>query len=168
MQKSLRVAFLCAALAAGFLPLPRAKGGDLSNASLSGRYTFRFYGRDFANSPSGVNNEIAAVGVFVADGKGSITGGSLSYNDGGQLCTDLIVAGAYHILDDGEGRLDLNSSPQTAMCPLSGDFEFDIVLGGIDPRSGIADLAQIASNFFTLASGASTSDVPASGVAQRD
>jgi hypothetical protein len=58
--------------------------GVASIASLNGGYSFRFYGQDFAHFPSGINNQIAGVGVFTADGNGNITDGSLAYNDGGQ------------------------------------------------------------------------------------
>ncbi len=168
MQIRLRAVVLCAALGAAFVRSETTKAADFSNASLSGRYTFRFYGQDFANFRSGLNNRIAALGVFVADGKGSITGGSLSYNDGGELCTNVVVGGRYSILSHGEGRLSLTTSPQTANCPLTKSFEFNVVLGKVYRATGIAYLAQMGGRVFTLASGRSSSDVAVSGVADRD
>ena len=167
MRPEIRAAFLCAALAAALPASQTAKAASLSDASLSGTYSLRFYGRDFANFPKGVNNEIAGIGLFEADGKGGITGGALSYNDGGQVCTNIIASGTYEVLGDGEGTLSLKASPQTATCPLTDAFGFNIVLGKIDARTGIAAGMELSSSFFTLASGVSTFEVPVSGIATR-
>lgn len=134
--------------------------------ALKGSYSFRFSGQDYATFSAGTTNQITGVGVFKANGKGAITAGSLSYNDGGDLCPGSITGGTYSILSDGEGDLNLSFTPNTGVttCRLSLVFEFNIAVA--DLVKGVAQTVELGSNFFTLPSGTSVSTVPVSGVAR--
>lgn len=160
-MRTLLLLVTVSAIAFGFSPPQTWAAGGLSAASVKGTYSFRFYGQDFYTFPSGVNNQLAAVGVFTANGAGAITAGSLRYNDGGELCIYTGLRGTYSVTAGGEGSLNLTSSATpTGTCPLLQPFEFYISLGDI--VGGVANVIQLASNSFTPAS---TSQVPVSGVA---
>jgi len=164
MRTVLLLVAVSAAVAVGFWPLPTCAADALSDASIKGTYSFRFYGQDFNTFPSGVNNQIAATGVFTANGAGAITGGSLSYNDGGELCIYKLNGGTYSVSSDGEGSLNLASTiSPTGTCPLLVPFEFYIAVGDI--VGGVAHIVELGSNYFTGSTGTSTPHVPVSGVA---
>jgi len=74
MRAILSLLAVSMAIAIGFGPL-QARAANLialSEANVSGRYSFRFSGQDliFGNA-----HQIAGVGVFVANGRGLISGG---------------------------------------------------------------------------------------------
>ena len=77
-----------------------------SNASLSGAYTYQATGFDFA---SNANLPFREAGVFVADGKGNITGGSDDLTEGTSLFSDTIT-GTYNIASDGTGTATMSFS----------------------------------------------------------
>lgn len=167
MRTILLLAAASTAIAVGFGSLQARAAGGLSVHSLSGAYSFRFYGQDFYTFPTGTNNQIAAVGVFTADGAGGITAGSLSYDDGGELCIYTLNAGTYTVSSDGEGSLNLGSmTAPIGPCPLHVPFEFYIAVTNLAP-TGIAQIVELGTSTFTGSTGTSTSDVPVSGAAYK-
>jgi hypothetical protein len=116
-----------------------ANAQSLSDASLKGTYGFRFYGRDFVNFPAGVNNEVAAVGVFTANGTGVITGGSVEYNDGGNICRLPVTSGGYTVSADGLGSLTL-ITPVTVICTTTISHPTDFNSPPPWPMSWLASL----------------------------
>ena len=151
-----------AAIAVGMGPSLTSNASSPYDRFVTGSYSFRFSGQDLANFPFGLNSQIAAVGVFTANGLGSITAGSLMLNDGGKLCTYTLTGGNYYVLADGEGMLTLAPTGSTGTCLLVEPFEFYIAVGEI--VSGVGQIVELASSTFTTLSG-STSKVPVSGVA---
>lgn len=120
---------LVALLAA--MPLPsQAKdhGHGGSNQNLNGTYSFRLtsvksFAADLASGtdPAGVKSaprqDILRVGVFTADGNGSLSGRTLATtdtNDGKTELIDFTWSGTYTINSDGTGTLIVNDPPPSA------------------------------------------------------
>jgi hypothetical protein len=80
--------------------------GKYSNASLSGQYVYQLSGEDL-NQGSAQYRE---AGVFIADGKGNITGGSDDFSEGSSGAGNSSVSGSYSIANDGTGGMVLNLS----------------------------------------------------------
>jgi hypothetical protein len=80
--------------------------GKYSNASLSGQYVYQLSGEDL-NQGSAPYRE---AGVFTADGKGNITGGSDDFSEGASGAGNSSVSGTYNIANDGTGGMVLNFS----------------------------------------------------------
>jgi len=172
MRAILSLLAVSMAIAIGFGPL-QARAANLialSEANVSGRYSFRFSGQDliFGNA-----HQIAGVGVFVANGRGLISGGSLTYNDGGNVCVFRLPeeGGYYRVFADGEGYLTLRygkPSNEAGECQFAGIFQFHIALGNV--VNGIAQTLELASfRFFWTPDPEhdphADSRIPASGVA---
>jgi hypothetical protein len=85
---------------------PPAPTGKYSLASLNGTYAFMTSGESFAGSTV---NPMARVGSFVADGKGSISGGVEDVNTVGSPSGAITISGgSYTVSADGRGTLTLN------------------------------------------------------------
>ena len=174
MRAILSLLVVSMAIAIGFGPL-QARAANLfalSEANVSGSYSFRFSGQDLIFNSSGNANQIAGVGVFVADGRGKIIGGSLTYNDGGNVCVfRLTEAGGYRVSAGGEGSLTLQGGKgfnEVGECHFAGTIQFHIALGNV--VNGIAQTLELASlRFFTAETQEHDplpeSRIPASGVA---
>jgi hypothetical protein len=80
--------------------------GTFSNASLSGQYVYQIAGFDFRNNANGLPYREA--GVFVADGKGNITGGADDFSEGSAGVSSSSASGVYSINSDGTGHIILN------------------------------------------------------------
>src|ERR1700690_1510814 len=65
--------------------------GGSSVASLSGNYTYQISGYDLS-STAGQAIPFRESGVFVADGKGNITGGEDDFAEGSSVTTHVIAA----------------------------------------------------------------------------
>ena len=96
--------------------------GSFSNSNLNGTYVFSVTGSD----SSGASQTIA--GVFLANGAGAITGGTLELNNAvsGPVLPQTITGGVYTVGADGRGgfRTGGGLTLQTA----SGSLTFDFVL----------------------------------------
>src|SRR5215471_3114320 len=147
MRAILSLLAVSMAIAIGFVPLQAraANRFSLSVANVSGSYSFRFSGQELI---PGIAHQIAGVGVFVADGRGKIIGGSLTYNDGGNACGFRLTEGFYQVSADGEGSLSLKGSKENeaVLCHFAGGFEFYIALGNV--VNGIAQTLELASSLF--------------------
>lgn len=100
---ALALLFLAAAVgcgSSGSLTLPNPQG-NFSNASLKGSYVYEIHGFDTAGNP------YRQIGVFTADGNGSITGGS---DDSSGSAVGTHVSGSYTIGKDGTGVIGINTS----------------------------------------------------------
>src|SRR5215469_4931216 len=82
-----------------------------SNAALSGKYTYTISGLSLASAG---NNPYQESGVFIADGKGNLTGGVDDIVQGGSTTTSM-VAGNYHIASDGTGQMSLTGTRQVQL-----------------------------------------------------
>jgi hypothetical protein len=156
-----RIALAAIATAFCHNPLQANAGGTVAN--VKGSYAFRFSGTDYQTT----GKQIVATGVFTTDGKGGISAGSISYNDGGALCssTTLIPTGSsYTIVTDGEGTLNLQFSAFTGMCPLQPTFDFAIAIAA--PKSTIEQHIEMSSTTFSVSQDQTTPDVPVAGVAE--
>jgi hypothetical protein len=80
--------------------------GKYSNASLSGQYVYRLSGEDLNQG----NAQYREAGVFTADGKGNITGGSDDSSEGASGAGNSSISGSYNIASDGTGGIVLNFS----------------------------------------------------------
>jgi len=151
MRAILSLLAVSMAMAIGFGPLQAraANPFSLSVANVSGSYSFRFSGQDLIFNLSRDAHQIAAVGVFAADGRGKIIGGSLRYNDGGNICGFRLTGGIYTVSADGEGVLSLQGIKdlnEAGECHFAGLLEFHIALGNV--VNGIAQTLELASRFF--------------------
>lgn len=125
-----RFALAVAAVALGFGSMG-ANAWTVSN--VKGTYGFRFFGTDYAVTGKG----IVATGIFNADGSGNITTtGSITYNDGGSVCTGTALKGGiYTVASDGEGTLTLQYT-LSGTCPLTGpNFDFAIAIAAPNTSS---------------------------------
>jgi hypothetical protein len=77
--------------------------GTFANSSVSG-----IYGTNFAGVVPG-SNEIDSMAQFTADGSGNITG-TIDYNNGGTLTSNLALTGKYSIAATGRGTSTFISS----------------------------------------------------------
>jgi hypothetical protein len=89
--------------------------GSFSNASLTGSYVISASGSDG-------NGFFSTVGVLTANGSGGFTGGTLDFNDPGNLLTNQAVGtnSTYKITSDGRGSATIATPSAT--------FSFDFVL----------------------------------------
>ncbi len=152
-----RIALAATVFAAGFVPF--AANAAFTVANLKGSYGFRFSGTDYVTS----GKQIVATGVFFADGAGNITGkGSITYNDGGSICTGTTVNSTYTIVADGEGILSLKYS-LSGVCPIGPVFNFAIALA--NPGGGIAHTVQMSSTTITVNGDVNSPLIPVVGEA---
>lgn len=93
------------AVAGGGLSAHAGKG--LSNKNFKGGYALSLNGSDLSQSSICTSPPcpVALTGQLSADGKGSITGGSVSLNDNGILCSGTFSNGSYQIGSDGTGTV---------------------------------------------------------------
>ena len=84
------------------------QAGGTNGSAFKGQYAFLFQG--LTNQQSGNRLGAAAVGSFTADGKGSITSGTLDLNLPAGPHLDLPVTGTYTLAFDGRGMVTLTSS----------------------------------------------------------
>jgi hypothetical protein len=85
--------------------------GTYSNASLTGQYVYQLSGQDLSNGSA----QYRESGVFTADGKGDITGGSDDFSEGSSGIQNSSVTGSYSIANDGTGGIVLNLSTGTSI-----------------------------------------------------
>ncbi len=130
-------AFAAACSGGGSVPVPPPPVGGFSNADLNGQYAFLMSGTD-------AGGFFGRVGVFVADGKGNITGGIEDVNtglNGGVTETISFTNSAYSIQADGRGTLQLINQ--------TGTLTFSITL--ISPSQGfISETDAIATTSGTF------------------
>jgi hypothetical protein len=151
--------FALAALAFAATLGPISADAAFTVANVKGFYGFRFSGTDYAVT----GKQIVATGVFFADGAGNITGkGSITYNDGGNVCTGTTINSTYTVAADGEGILNLQYS-LSGSCPLGPVFTFAIALAS--PTSGIEKIVQIASTKISVNSDVQSPLIPVVGEA---
>jgi len=92
---------------------PPPPSGKYSLASLNGQYVFVTSGEVFT-SGSNAPVPLARTGVFIADGKGNITGGMEDVNANGIPTNAVaITSGTYTVSADGRGALALNVGQST-------------------------------------------------------
>lgn len=97
--------------------------------NLQGTYGLSWYGADYSASPP--NSTFALVGVLSLDGLGTITAGSITYNDAGTVCEGVITDGSkYSVLPDGEGEFDINIALKSGTCPIT-QFAFPISISSV-------------------------------------
>ena len=153
-----KTTIVAAALAA--LLAPVGANAAFTVANLKGNYGFRFSGTDYATS----SKQIVATRVFFADGAGNITcKGSITYNDGGAICTGTTIKSTYSIVADGEGILNLQYS-LSGTCPLGPLFTFAIALA--NPAGGITKTVQMSSTTITVNQDVKSPLIPVVGVAE--
>ena len=153
-----RMAMAAAIFAAALVPIEADAAFTVAN--VKGFYGFRFSGTDYASS----GRQIVATGIFFADGAGNITGkGSITYNDGGAICTGTTIKSTYSIVADGEGILNLQYS-LSGTCPLGPLFTFAIALA--NPAGGITKTVQMSSTTITVNQDVKSTLVPVVGVAE--
>lgn len=124
MRAMSKLIFTSSALMLGLASLPAQ--ASWSTANVKGSYAFRLMGYDSAATKSW----FVGTGIFIADGSGNITGGSITYNDGGDVCTATVNSetGAYTVASDGEGTLNLTITPTSGTCPIDPNIDFAIAL----------------------------------------
>ena len=157
-----RTKFALAVTAAAFCYGP-LQANAFTAANVSGSYAFRFSGTDYAVT----GKQIVATGVFTANGSGGITAGSISYNDGGNLCTSTTLvstASSYTVVADGEGTLNLQFTTFSGSCPLTPFYHFAIAIA--NPKSAIEQHIELSSTTFGINAGGETTAVPVAGVAE--
>jgi hypothetical protein len=81
--------------------------GSSYNSSLKGNYTYVLAGNYFNSSST--NGSYERAGVFVADGKGNVTGGVDDLAQGGSLSSNKFT-GSYAVASDGTGLMMVNIS----------------------------------------------------------
>ena len=152
-----KTAIAAAAFAA--LLAPVGANAAFTVANLKGNYGFRFSGTDYATS----GKQIVATGIFFADGAGNIIGkGSITYNDGGSICTGTTINSTDTVVADGEGILNLQYS-LSGTCPLGPLFTFAIALAS--PSGGIAKIVQMSSTTITVNNDVKSPQIPVVGEA---
>jgi len=67
----------------------------------------------------------AGTGIFIADGRGNLTG-SETFNVGGQICDDVTISGTYTVNPDGTGSDAITFSSATPGC--SGTYQQSLVI----------------------------------------
>ncbi|MGH9514018.1 MAG: hypothetical protein ACRD2U_17980 [Terriglobales bacterium] len=83
--------------------------GGYSNSSLSGSYVYQLAGSDVSSGVTAVPYEES--GVFIADGKGNITGGvDDATEEGTGTALGNTISGTYTIASDGTGSITLNGT----------------------------------------------------------
>jgi hypothetical protein len=138
---------------------PMGANAAFTVANVKGNYGFRFSGTDYAST----GRQIVATGIFFADGAGNITGkGSITYNDGGSICTGTTVNSTYTVVADGEGILNLQYA-LSGTCPLGPVFTFAIALAS--PSGGIAKIVQLSSTKISVNSDVQSPLIPVVGEA---
>lgn len=129
--------FAAACSGGGSVPTPPPPAGGFSNADLNGQYAFLMSGTD-------AGGFFGRVGVFVADGKGNVTGGIEDVNtglNGGVTETIDLTNSTYSIQADGRGTLQLINQ--------TGTLTFSITL--ISPGQGyISETDAIATTSGTF------------------
>jgi hypothetical protein len=146
--------------AAAMAPIEASAVNAASIANMKGFYSFRFSGTDYVIS----GKQIVATGVYFADGAGNISGkGSITYNDGGAICTGTTINSTYTVAGDGEGVLILKYS-LSGTCPLGPQFTFAIALA--NPASGIFKTVQMSSTAIVVNGDTNSPNIPVVGVAE--
>ncbi len=92
--------------------LTKQTGSSFSNASLNGGVVFSAQGYT-PGMPISTTTAAFAVGRFVADGAGTITGGVADNNVNGVLGTAMPVSGTYSMAANGRATLSLTAGPST-------------------------------------------------------
>lgn len=107
------------------LGLAPAEATTWGPGNFSGPYGFRLLGLDKASTGTWV----VATGEFSADGNKGISGGSITYNDGGDVCLASIAStSSYNVISDGEGTLTLQLTGMSGSCPIGPTFTFAIAI----------------------------------------
>ena len=98
---SLLFCMACGSGSSGSTPVGIGSG-SFSSASLLGQYVYQIAGADLNNNGAAYRE----AGVFIADGKGNITGGTDDFTEGSGVSSNSIT-GTYGISNDGTGTLTL-------------------------------------------------------------
>ena len=150
----------CLLIALAFGPV-RGTANTINNSQLQGTYAFRLAGQDYSSFSVGSTNQIVATGVFSADGNGGIANGTLSYNDGGNVCTGAAIgSGTYALQFDGHGSMTIPVSGGSGSCSLT-ELQFYLAVAGV--KQNILTL-NMAANEVCGSAGCATV-MPAGGVA---
>lgn len=139
-RMSWRLALLLLGIVA-FLP-GHAQSQALLGNSLNGSYGFRFSATIVPRSDAVVtvpaSAPFAGSGVFTAEGNGTITAGSITYNYNGIVCSTTVTPGAqltgsvYTVEPDGETAILLVLPTDSGTCGITSLF-FAAALDEIDP-----------------------------------
>lgn len=168
MKISWRSALLLCGVAA--LLLFPAESRALSASSLNGSYGFRFSATIVPRSDAVVtvpgSAPFAGSGVFTADGNGTITAGSITYNYNGIVCSTTITPGSqltgsvYTVEPDGEVAVLLVMPTDSGTCGITSLFfaaSLDqIGTGGVALDVQLANTAVVAIRLGTTAFSAPT------------
>ena len=115
-----------------FLGLAPLQAEAWTFKNVSGSYSFRFVGLDNAD----LHSWIVGTGVFVADGNSGISSGSITYNDGGDVCIGSIdKTSSYTVAADGEGTLTITFTIISGTCPINPTFVFATALANPNAKA---------------------------------
>src|SRR2546430_9590046 len=110
MRALMMIGLLLALAASG---CERSSGATSSSgfsvASINGTYASLFSGHFLINNTQVL---FAGTGLFIADGRGNLTG-SETFNVGGQICDDVIITGTYTGNPNGTGSDAITFSSAT-------------------------------------------------------
>ncbi|MGA7294050.1 MAG: hypothetical protein WBW53_04270 [Terriglobales bacterium] len=173
---ALRVLMSLAAIMGIFLMAGCSSSGPVtpnnqgfSNSSLNGTYVFSSQGYDASGDP------LALAGAFVANGSGSITGGTIDVIDPGftsipATAAQSIKGGSYSISSDGRGQVALQSTYPTfnldfALSSTSHGLvtEFDsngTGSGTLDLQTALTGISQLAGPYALGLAGTDNSGNP--------
>lgn len=130
-----------------------------SNLDLDGNFGYRYLGVDAVVTKS----TIGATGNFFGDGQGNITDGTMTYNDGGNVCAAKVAKGSYQVISNGTGTLTLDFKKMSGSCPLGPTFVFSIA-ATLPNSAGSAQQVQMSLTSVTVG-GSSQTGVVAEGEA---
>jgi hypothetical protein len=146
-----------------FLGLAPLQAQAWTKSNVNGSYGFRLVGLDNVDTHSW----IVGTGVFVTNGKGGISSGSITYNDGSDVCIGSINQGSsYTVASDGEGTLTIMFTMTSGTCPIIPTFEFAIALANPNNKATpIAQTLEMNSTLVTFDNDENSSNVMIYGAA---
>jgi hypothetical protein len=99
--------FFCAACGTGSGVTGFIPQGNFSKASLNGQYVYQIEGFEFLTNPN-VSVPYREIGVFTADGNGTITNATDDFSEGTTVFST-VSSGSYQVSKDGTGSLSFNN-----------------------------------------------------------
>jgi hypothetical protein len=99
--------FFCAACGTGSGVTGFIPQGNFSKASLNGQYVYEIEGFEFLTNPN-VSVPYREIGVFTADGNGTITNATDDFSEGTTVFST-VSSGSYQVSKDGTGSLSFNN-----------------------------------------------------------
>jgi len=121
--------------------------GNFSAASLNGQYVYQLAGTDFT---SGSPVPYREAGVFMANGAGSITGGTDDFCEGSTCTSANPVTGSYTIGNDGTGSLSLSVGINLDVTLVSSSKVYLMETDNVN-AGGIAELQTTSSSILSSA-----------------